>query len=460
MGNNPLILVIDDEQSILNTLKEILQDEGYLVETLNDGNKSIELIGKLIPDLILLDIFMPNCNGIKILEQIKKEYPSQNVIMISGFGNIPIAIESLKTGALDFIEKPLNLDEILTKIKFLNVKKEQLNPNISLSNSEYDTEPLIIGKSFLFMELLQQINQIKDLSYPLLVYGEHGTGKSLFIEYLYKNSIFKDSNFITINCSSSNDNEILEEINNFYLTGNNSNKLATNKPSPVIPGLTRDPVIDNNGILYIKHINKLTLELQKILLNKLEQNKNNKKRLIASSLENLYFLVKKEKFDGALFHLLNITPLEIPSLNKRRYDIPLLCDFFLKKENLEQNKSIILDTKAIRLLRNHNWIGNITQLKNLITYMVKTTDEQNKVISDNELSKNFEEKDLQIIEEQSFTRFNSLKEASNNFEKKYLLYLLKKNLYDIKQTANILNISTIQLKDKLLKLNLMPKNQV
>jgi DNA-binding NtrC family response regulator len=92
--------------------------------------------------------------------------------------------------------------------------------------------------------------------------------------------------------------------------------------------------------------------------------------------------------------------------------------------------------------------------------MVKITDEQNKVISDNELSKNFEEKDLQIIEEQSFTRFSSLKEASNNFEKKYLLYLLKKNLYDIKQTANILNISTIQLKDKLLKLNLMPKSQV
>ncbi len=432
MNNSPLILVIDDEQPILKSLSDILSDEGYQVETLNDGNKSIDLIGKLIPDLVLLDIFMPNCNGIKTLEQIKKEYPNINVIMISGFGNISIAIECLKKGALDFIEKPLNLDEILTKIKFLNNKKNIDQTNLNLENSSINTNPKIIGQSYLFLELLQQINQIKDLLYPLLIYGEHGTGKSLFVEYLHKNSIFKNADLITINCSSFNNKEITDIINNFYLS--------------------------DNSILYIKHINKLSPENQNLLLKHLEQNKNSQKKLIASSLEDLYFLVKNNLFNGALFHLLNITPIEVPSLNKRRYDIPLLCDYFLKENNKTNNKSIIFDTKAIRILRNHDWTGNVTELKNLILYIVKATKENDKIIDDLDLTKYIEEKKLDFIEEQTFTKFNSLKEATNSFEKKYLFYLLKKNMYDIKQTANILNMSVIQLKEKIQKLNLVIKS--
>ncbi|MBU4269413.1 response regulator [Candidatus Dependentiae bacterium] len=451
MNNDPLILVIDDEQPILKSLNDILSDEGYQVETLNDGNKSIDLIGKLIPDLVLLDIFMPNCNGIKTLEQIKKEYPNINVIMISGFGNISIAIECLKKGALDFIEKPLNLDEILTKIKFLNNKKNIDQTNLNLENSSINTNPKIIGQSYLFLELVQQINQIKDLLYPLLIYGEHGTGKSLFVEYLHKNSIFKNADLITINCSSFNNKEITDIINNFY-------KTKDPHPASVIPDLIRDPVLNNNSILYIKHINKLSPENQNLLLKYLEQNKNSQKKLIASSLEDLYFLVKNNLFNGALFHLLNITPIEVPSLNKRRYDIPLLCDYFLKENNNTNNKSIIFDTKAIRILRNHDWTGNVTELKNLISYIVKATKENDKIIDDLDLTKYIEEKKLDFIEEQTFTKFNSLKEATNSFEKKYLFYLLKKNMYDIKQTANILNMSVIQLKEKIQKLNLVIKS--
>lgn len=428
MNTKPIILAIDDETSILKTLKEVLEDEGYQIETLVDGNKAIDIIGKLIPDLVFLDIFMPNCDGIKLLKQIKKEFPTQNVIMISGFGNIQIAINSLKNGALDFIEKPLNLDEILSKISFLKNKNNQnIEKNIINIDQEIITKLSIVGNSYLFLELLQQIEPIVNVEYPLIIYGEHGTGKSLLVEYIYKKSNLSKFNLITINCSCLNENEIIESINNFYL--------------------------NNSGILYLKHINNMTLNAQKILLKNIELNKNKNIRLITSSLESLLNLVKMGQFSSSLFHTLNITPLEIPSLNKRRYDIPLLCDFFLKQENSLQNKSIIFDSKSIRILRNFNWIANVTQLKNLIKYIVSSCQDKNKIISETEILSYLEENKINIIAEQTFTKFNSLKDAVNSFEKNFLLYLLKKNRYDIKQTSSNINLSAMQLKDKLLKLN-------
>src|SRR5580700_377542 len=116
MNDRPLLLVVDDEPAILHMLKQSLEDEHYAVQTLSDGHKTLETIGKLVPDLVLLDIFMPNCNGIDMLTKIKQEYPSQPVMMISGFGTIQIATDAIKKGAVDFIEKPFNFDDILAKI--------------------------------------------------------------------------------------------------------------------------------------------------------------------------------------------------------------------------------------------------------------------------------------------------------------------------------------------------------
>lgn len=428
MKTKPLILVIDDELSILKTLKESLEDEDYQVEILSNGNKTIEKLGELVPDLVLLDIFMPNCDGMKLLEQIKIEYPLQNVIMISGFGNISIAIDSLKKGAIDFIEKPLNLNEILSKINFLK-QKEDINQKKSSQKNNLE-EFGIIGKSYLFQELVQQINLIKNLNFPLLIYGEHGTGKSLIVKYIYNSSQFNDKNLITINCSSLNENQIINKINSFYL--------------------------DTEGIIYIKHINNMPIKAQSFLLNKLETNKNNEKqRIIATTVRPLLKSVETGKFNSSLFHEINITPLEIPALSKRRYDIPLLCNYFLKQENKQNNKFIILTAKSIRTLRNHNWLGNVANLKNLIKYIVKTAG-KNDIIHAKDIFKYTEKKDLKIIEEQSFTRFNSLKEATDSFEKKFLLHLLKKHRYDINQLSNSLNLTTIQVKEKLqqFKLNL------
>jgi len=196
MNNSPLLLIIDDEITILKTLKEALEDEKFRVETLSDGNKSLDLIGKLIPDLILLDIFMPNCNGLELLKKIKKEYPQQKIIIISGFGNIPMAIEATKNGALDFIEKPLNLDDILSKILFLKKENHQKPTN------KTETKNLeiygIVGQSYLFLELIQQAEQVANLSLPLLIYGQHGTGKTLLSKYIHQKSPLSKNDFLLL----------------------------------------------------------------------------------------------------------------------------------------------------------------------------------------------------------------------------------------------------------------------
>jgi two-component system, NtrC family, nitrogen regulation response regulator NtrX len=424
MNNHPLLLIIDDETTILQTLKEALEDEQYRVEILSNGYKTLDLIGKLIPDLVLLDIFMPNCNGLELLKKIKNEYPQQKVIMISGFGNIPIAIEAVKKGALDFIEKPLNLDEILSKINFL--KKE--NSQNTSPKTIFQKNDTLIGQSYLFLELIQQIEHVSKLKLPLIIYGQHGTGKTLIAKYIHKKISHKKDIFFTLNCSSLEEEKILQKIENVFQ--------------------------QENGTLLIKNINYLNLSAQKKLLFYLEKYNNTKIKLIATSKIPLFNLVKQEKFNSSLFHKLNITPLEIPPLNKRRYDIPLLVDFYLKKLNKQYQKSIVLDNKSIRMLRNHDWHGNITELKTVIQKIICTLPEKFQVVTPQILTDYLGEKKAQILEEQSYLKFNSLKEATFTFERNFLIYLLKKNRYDIKQLSDQLSLTPFQLRDKMLKLNI------
>ncbi len=423
MNNSPLLLIVDDETTILKTLKEALEDEKYQVETIQDGNKALDAIGKLIPDLVLLDIFMPNCSGLELLEKIKKEYPQQRVIIISGFGNIPIAIQAVKNGALDFIEKPLNLDEILSKISFL--KEKHVDSKIKNDSPENLEDFGIIGQSNLFLELIQQLNMVKKLTLPLLIYGQHGTGKALFAKYIHGSVLH---GLCILNSESLTREESIKIINNFF----------TNQ----------------EGTLFVKNINQLDLDSQKRLLFYLQNDTTKNTRVIASCCTPLYELVKEGKFNNSLFHALNSTPLEIPPLNKRRYDIPLLVDYYLKKYNLRYNKSIILNIKSVRNLRNHSWQANVSELKTVIKKIVINTDQENQVINPEILNLYLDEKRTHIIEEQFFTKFNSLKEASQDFEKNFLTFLLKKNHFDIKQVSNRLNLTPIQLRDKILKLDL------
>jgi len=427
--NSPLILIIDDEEAILKTLKDALVDESYRVSTLSDGNKALGLIGKLVPDLILLDIFMPNCNGLQLLSKIKKEYPAQKVIIISGFGNIPIAIEAVQKGAIDFIEKPLNLDEILNKLSFLQ-NTSQPEKKESFSDKSLLRECNIIGESNLFLELIQQIEKFAPYNFPILIYGEYGTGKTALSKYIHKKSLLSKNDFSKIDCATTIEKNFEEKVINLF----EGEKQKT---------------------VFIKNIEQLDQKNQIILLNLIEQNEINKKhRIIASSKTSLFNLIKNNKFNELLFYYLNKAPIEVPPLRKRPYDIPLLINNYLNKYNSKHNKKTVLTTQSIRLLRNHKWPGNITQLKQIIEKIVISTDENYSLITPQELKNIFGEKEIQFIEEQSMFNFDSLDQATQELKKSFLLYLLQKNHYNIDQVSDRLNLSSIQLKNKLIELKI------
>jgi DNA-binding NtrC family response regulator len=208
------------------------------------------------------------------------------------------------------------------------------------------------------------------------------------------------------------------------------------------------------GTFFIKHVEYLSKEGQKTLLSKLHTYNKNNIKIIASACTSLFTLQQQQKFHAPLFYTLHITPIEIPPLNKRRYDIPLLVDHFLKKYNKTYAKNIILNTKSIRMLRNHDWHGNITQLKTFIKQIVYTTKTDNHILIPEDLLQYMNKISSHIIEEQAYVQFKTLEQAKDEFEKNFLLYYLKKNKYDTKQVLNQLDLTPVQLRDKLLKFNI------
>lgn len=414
-----IILIVDDEIAILKTLKDALEDEDFFVHTLSDGSKTLSTIGDLIPDLLILDIFMPNINGLNLLEQIKTEYPNQQVIIISGYGTVSIAVDAIKKGARDFIEKPINLDDILNKINFIKQNESEIIQNNE--NIEDLKQFEIIGKSELFLEFINQVKKTAPLKTPSLIYGQHGTGRSLIAKYLAYHHHQNNKPFIEIDCSQKNQ---LESLNL------------------------------SDGTIFFKNIHELGIEDQKEALRFIKKHKDYIK-IIASSLPDLFVRVRNGLFNDILFYELNNIPLEIIPLNKRRYDIPLLAYHFLNKTNNLMKKNSVFHTNSLRILRNHNWSGNITQLKNIVEYSVRNLTDGNNVITPEMLESLLPEVNIPYTQEQSFTTFCSLDEATEYFEKKYLLYLLKKHHYNLEQLGESIKISLPELKAKIYKLNLL-----
>lgn len=429
MQTQPLLLVVDDEVAILKTLKESLEDENFRVETLSDGNKALGVIGQLVPDVILLDIFMPKCNGLELLEKIKQEYPQQKVIIISGFGTIPIAIDAVQKGAIDFIEKPLNLNDVLAKLEFLKKTNSTAKNKSNTTSKLFAYEKFgIIGRSYLFQEFMQALNKLAPLSMPVTIYGNHGTGKSLFASYLHRTGNDAHGAFLTIDCNINLNELPLKQINSAFAT--------------------------QRGTLFIKNIHTLSIKTQSQLLNLLQQPANF--RLIASSKTSLFKLMQMNQFEETLFYKLNVAPIEIAPLIRRKYDIPLLTDYFLAQANKMYEKSVTISATGLRALRNFNWAGNTEQLKNTLDLIVQAN-EPTKNISASDLCMYLQETDTLFVEEQMFTRFSSLTQATQSFEKNFLTYSLKKNFYDISQTSAMLNLDISSLRDKLSELNILAK---
>jgi DNA-binding NtrC family response regulator len=364
------ILVIDDEKLLRWSMQQNLSKEGYAVITAEKGIEGLERFIEEGPDIVLLDIHLPDISGINVLESIKKEDPNAIVIMVTAFGDIQTAVKTIKFGAYDFVEKPFNLE----KLKILIGKALEtslLRREVSQFRSQFSTKygfPNIIGKSEEMLKILEITRKVaKSDATTILLQGQSGTGKDLIAKVIHYESNRASRPFMDINCTALPETLIESELFG-YEKGAFTDAKQTKK------GLFE---LADGGTVFLDEIGDMKLSTQAKLL-KIIENKTFKRiggnkdisvnlRIIASTNKDIAEEVKKENFREDLYYRLKVIPIHLPPLRERADDIPLLAKFFIDDFNREFKKDVKgLSKETEKAFLNYPWPGNIRELKNVI----------------------------------------------------------------------------------------------
>jgi len=368
------ILIIDDERSIRATLKEILEFEKYLVVTAQDGIEGYKMAEEKNFDLIFCDIKMPKIDGIETLKKIVENNILSPVIMISGHGDIETAVETLKIGAFDYIEKPLDLNRVLTCVRNaldnIHLKKEN-----TILKKKIKSKSEIIGQSPEIKSILELITKVANSNARVLITGSNGTGKELVANQIHEKSSRNKNLFVEINCAA-----IPSELIESELFGHEKGSFTSAYKQKI--GKFEQA---SNGTLFLDEIGDMSLSAQSKVLRALQENKitrvgGNKAisvnpRIIAATNKNLKKEIENGNFREDLFHRLNVIPIKVPSLNDRIEDIPMLCNYFIEKICKEHGiKQKEISNKAIDELKKMKWTGNIRELRNVLERLIILSD--------------------------------------------------------------------------------------
>ena len=447
------ILVIDDNPDIRFLVSNILKDQNFTVRTAANYDQAVFEINKKLPDLAIIDIKLdkPDKDGIDLLKLVTQKNKSTPVIMISGHATVKVAIEAIKIGAYEFIEKPFSKEKILNYVKraieSLELKKEKDIIEDKLFHS-FD----LIGKSNAITKIKKIIEKLSSSESRVLITGPTGTGKELVARKIHKNSLRSNQPFIIINAALLKENTYEKELFGEEFEDGTISFGALERA--------------NKGTLLIDEVSEIPYETQANVLRVLIDQKfkrvngsndiNVNIRLISSTSKNLNELVKINKFREDLFHRLNVMPIELIPLNSRTEDIPLLIDYFKKK--LSEINGVQLPKIDINNdnLYTYNWPGNVRELRNLverITILSANESKENidKIIQDILNRSSSENNDKNILEK-SFA--SPLKEAREHFEKEYLITQLKKNHGNISKTADFIGMERSALHRKLKSLGI------
>ena len=449
------ILIVDDEEKILQTMKGSLEDEDYEVLTAKDGQEAIEKLRVEKPDLIFLDIWLPGMDGMETLKAIKEYDSNLDVAVMTGHGTINTAIQAIKLGASDFLEKPLSLDSVLSVINSsLERKRVMADEALSVPKKEE-----LIGGSTDIMSIKEETKKLSKTNKNVTIIGETGTGKEVVARLIHTHSSRRKNPMIKFNCTIYSPEEIDYEL--FGITLPSSTKKDLRKT-----GAWKKA---SKGTLFIDSIDEMPMKTQKELAEVLKKEgqkvsgKNGKSsgiRILSSSTKQLSSLVKEGKFNEELYYLLGENSIFIPPLRERKGDIPALLTFFLENFSQEHNrKAKELEDEALEALVNYNWPGNVKELKNVteqLVVSVPTTE-----ITINNLPP--------LIRGESptkrsrvYDKYTLLKDAESAWKREFLLFHLKKNNNDIHATARKLGIRQNTLKKYIEKLDimLMPEKKV
>ncbi|MGB9711318.1 MAG: sigma-54-dependent transcriptional regulator [Thermodesulfovibrio sp.] len=363
------ILIIDDEQLQREILQTILSEEGYNVYTASCLEEAKEIIGKVLPDIILTDLKLGTQNGIEILNSLPEEPFKPAVIVITAFGTISSAVDAIKKGAFDYLTKPLDKEVLLVTVKKAEERMNLIKENLRLRKELYEKFKIegIIGKSKKMLQVLDIVKKVTPTNATVLIYGESGTGKELIAKAIHYNSPRKDRPFIAINCAAIPETLIESELFGYEpgaFTGANTRKIGLIEAA-------------DKGTLFLDEIAELPLATQSKLLRVLQEKEVRRiggkdtirvdVRIIAATNKNLSTEVEKNKFREDLYYRLKVITVEIPPLRERKEDIPELVNFFIEKYSREFGKRINgIDNSAMEALFNYHWPGNIRQLETVI----------------------------------------------------------------------------------------------
>ena len=366
----PNILIIDDERSIRNVLKDILANEGFTVEEATDGEEGLQKFQSGNFDVILCDIKMPRIDGIEFLQKVMATGTEVPVIMISGHGNIETAVDAVKKGAFDYIAKPPDLNRLLITIRNA-LDKTVLVKETKILKRKVSRVQEMIGESEAIRKIKDTIDKVAPTEARVLVTGENGSGKELVARWLHEKSNRANAPIIEVNCAA-----IPGELIESELFGHEKGSFTSAVKQRI--GKFEQA---NGGTLFLDEIGDMSLSAQAKVLRALQEGKITRVggekeisvdvRVIAATNKDLLAEVSEKNFRMDLYHRLSVILVHVPSLNDRRTDIPLLVDKFLADIAAEYGQAVkSIDKKAMEALQQHNWTGNIRELRNVVERLI------------------------------------------------------------------------------------------
>jgi two-component system response regulator HydG len=459
---NPKILVIEDDFEIGQLLKKYLARHNFDVVTANNGKKGIEIFKLENPSLVLSDFRLGDMDGMNVLKEIKSVNHSVPVIIITGYSDVRVAVQLIRSGAYDYVTKPLFPDEILLTIrKALEGKtEEKQNTKIQKKNVKQD---FIFGKSQQSLTLMRQVELVAPTNYSVIVYGESGSGKEAVAQIIHQKSSRVDKPFVAMDCGA-----ISKELAGSELFGHEKGSFT----GALITKIGHFELA-NGGTLFLDEVANLPYEVQTSLLRVVQENKirriggnqeiNIDVRLIVASNDNLTEAYKRGRFREDLFHRFNEFQIIVPSLRERKEDIMMYAEFFLKSSNEVLGKEINgFDEEVINLFQRYPWPGNLRELKNVIKRAALLSDsDQIRVQSlpleiSHHTKLTFPETDMletNLAVKESHDFKPNLKVAAKEAEFETILKVLKEVNFNKSKAAKILNIDRKTLYNKIKDFN-------
>lgn len=366
------ILLVDDEKNILSGLKEAFEDEGYDVLTAPDGLKALDVVNHNIVDLIITDLRMPALSGDELIKRINSSYPALPIIVLTGHGTIETAVETMRSGAVDFFTKPVDLDKLLLVVKktletsSLKKQNEKLSKELEKLKKEKESS-LLLGQSNKMISLRETISQVASTSATVLILGETGTGKELVADEIVSHSERKDKPFIKLHCASLTQSLLEDELFG-HEKGAFTGAIAMKKGRFEL---------SDGGTLFLDEIGEIDKNTQVKLLRVLQEREFERVggektihvdvRVIAATNKNLKEEVEKGNFREDLYYRLSVVNITVPPLRERKEDIDLLVSSFINEFNGKDNRNIKgITPSARKILYSHPWKGNVRELRSVI----------------------------------------------------------------------------------------------